>query len=181
MATQNANGVAVTGGAVDGTTVGATTPSTGAFTTLSASGLISPSSTVGVKGTVTNDNANAGSVGEYISASASSFAMINNTNQNVTSISLTAGDWDVDGGVAFYGSAANMTIAGFGSNSVSATFGATGTSAQYAGSAIYTFGTAFPKRRYSLSATTTIYLVGYASFSSGTVSAYAYLQARRIR
>jgi len=35
-----ANAVAITGGAVDSTTVGATTPSTGAFTTLSASGAV---------------------------------------------------------------------------------------------------------------------------------------------
>jgi hypothetical protein len=33
MAAQNANAVAITGGAIDGTTVGATTPSTGQFTT----------------------------------------------------------------------------------------------------------------------------------------------------
>ena len=32
MSTQNATGVAITGGAIDGTTIGATTPSTGAFT-----------------------------------------------------------------------------------------------------------------------------------------------------
>jgi hypothetical protein len=41
MAVQNANSVAITGGAINGTTVGATTPSTGAFTTLSASGVVS--------------------------------------------------------------------------------------------------------------------------------------------
>ena len=38
MATQNASSVAITGGAINGTTVGAATASTGAFTTLSASG-----------------------------------------------------------------------------------------------------------------------------------------------
>jgi hypothetical protein len=37
MSTQNANSVAVTGGAIDGTTVGATTATTGAFTTVTAS------------------------------------------------------------------------------------------------------------------------------------------------
>jgi len=41
MATQNANSVAITGGTINGTTVGATTPSTGAFTTLSASSTVS--------------------------------------------------------------------------------------------------------------------------------------------
>lgn len=38
IATQAASGVAITGGAIDGTTVGATTPASGAFTTLSAVG-----------------------------------------------------------------------------------------------------------------------------------------------
>jgi hypothetical protein len=38
IATQNANSVAITGGTIDGTSVGSTTPSSGAFTTLSASG-----------------------------------------------------------------------------------------------------------------------------------------------
>lgn len=37
MAVQNANGVAITGGAIDGTPVGGTTRAAGAFTTLSAS------------------------------------------------------------------------------------------------------------------------------------------------
>ena len=41
MAYQNANAVAITGGSVDNTTVGATTASTGAFTTLSASSTVS--------------------------------------------------------------------------------------------------------------------------------------------
>jgi hypothetical protein len=41
MAEQNANNVAITGGAINGTTVGATTASTGAFTTLSASSTVS--------------------------------------------------------------------------------------------------------------------------------------------
>jgi hypothetical protein len=41
MAGQDSNAVAITGGSVDGTTVGATTASTGAFTTLSASSAVS--------------------------------------------------------------------------------------------------------------------------------------------
>lgn len=38
IATQNANAVAITGGAIDGTTIGGTTAAAGSFTTLSASG-----------------------------------------------------------------------------------------------------------------------------------------------
>jgi hypothetical protein len=47
MSTQNASSVAITGGAINGTTVGASTASTGAFTTLSAN------STTGLSGTTT--------------------------------------------------------------------------------------------------------------------------------
>jgi hypothetical protein len=38
MSTQNANAVAITGGTINGTTIGATTPSTGKFSTLEATG-----------------------------------------------------------------------------------------------------------------------------------------------
>ena len=48
MASQNASAVAITGGAIDGTTVGATTPSTGTFTTLNATSV----PTLGEKTTV---------------------------------------------------------------------------------------------------------------------------------
>lgn len=41
MATQAASGVAITGGAIDGTALGGTTPAAGAFTTLSATGATS--------------------------------------------------------------------------------------------------------------------------------------------
>jgi len=47
MSTQNANAVAITGGTINGTTIGASTASTGAFTTLSAN------STTGLSGTTT--------------------------------------------------------------------------------------------------------------------------------
>ena len=49
MSTQNANNVAITGGAINGTTVGASSASTGAFTTFTASGTASFTSTGAVK------------------------------------------------------------------------------------------------------------------------------------
>lgn len=45
MSTQNSNTVAITGGSINGTTVGASTPSTGAFTNFSASGTAAFTST----------------------------------------------------------------------------------------------------------------------------------------
>jgi hypothetical protein len=74
MSTQNANGVVITGGSVNGTSIGASTASTGAFTTLSASSLIGyvkgngasvmtasstiPSSDITGLGTMSTQNAN---------------------------------------------------------------------------------------------------------------------------
>src|SRR4029077_4886616 len=49
-------------------------------------------------GTATNDNATAGNVGEYIESvipAGAAIAITSATNTNLTSISLTAGDWDV--------------------------------------------------------------------------------------
>ena len=47
MSTQNANAVAITGGAVNGTTIGATTPSTGAFTYASTNSTTSTTPALG--------------------------------------------------------------------------------------------------------------------------------------
>jgi len=49
-------------------------------------------------GTTTNDNAAAGQVGEYVSSTitgGASVALTPGVATNITSISLTAGDWDV--------------------------------------------------------------------------------------
>jgi hypothetical protein len=55
MASQNANAVAITGGAIDGTTIGGTTPAAATFTTLTSNATTNLSSTVNIRngGTVT--------------------------------------------------------------------------------------------------------------------------------
>lgn len=75
--------------------IGGTAPGTGKFTTLQATNTITPSSTAGIVGTTTNDSAQAGSVGETITATASGVAQTSTVLTNVTSIPLTAGQWDV--------------------------------------------------------------------------------------
>lgn len=57
IATQNANSVAITGGAIDGTPIGATTPSTGKFTTLQTTGDATIGGNLTVSGTTTTVNA----------------------------------------------------------------------------------------------------------------------------
>ena len=79
MSTQNANSVAVTGGAIDGTTIGATTASTGAFTTVSASSVITSTVTTGtapftVASTTQVANLNAATAGTAGSATTATTA-----------------------------------------------------------------------------------------------------------
>lgn len=52
ISTQNANSVTISGGSIDGTAIGAGTPSTGAFTTLGVTGIITMASGQVVKTTV---------------------------------------------------------------------------------------------------------------------------------
>lgn len=177
------NNPTITGGAIDNAVIGSTTKAAGSFTTIVATGTITPSSTNGIVGTATNDNANAGSVGEYVSATqASNVSLTTATTANVTSISLTAGDWDVTGLVNFSPSVGmSVTLAGI--STTSATLGALGTvSRDSATSAIFSVVAApTPVVRISIASTTTVFLVCQALFASGTVDATGVIRARRVR
>jgi hypothetical protein len=169
----------------DGTNV---YPATSAFQTLTVLGLLTASG--GILGTTTNDNAAAGNVGEYISSTVLNPAAVPLTTgiqTNITSISLTAGDWDVWGNVGLV--QPSDTIIGFAyvaTNSVSATLPTppgNGGSTTYtpgstlAGTALIPAGVA----RFSLAVTTTIYLVTEVNFTVDTCSAYGFIGARRVR
>jgi hypothetical protein len=155
---------------------------------LTATGPITPSQTAGIVGTTTNNNANAGSVGEYISAavgSGSAVSLTTATPTNITSISLTAGDWDVWGATAYIVSAAATQLEGA-VNTTSATIPGIATgfgqSNLTVNTAILTNNTlSLAPSRISLSATTTVYLVAQSTFATGTVSAYGFIGARRVR
>jgi hypothetical protein len=108
------------------------------------------------------------------------------TAANITSLSLAAGVWDVEGWavLAGAGGASPTTIRGW----VSATSAAAPTlpnkgginylnSAGFASNATNVLPTG--QKRFTLSETTTIYLSGQAFFVSGTMTAYGYLAARR--
>jgi hypothetical protein len=169
--------------------IGNTAASTGAFTTITASSTITPSSTAGIVGTTTNDNANAGSVGELLSNDTLTTSMTSTVGMNATSISLTAGDWDVTGIVQFNPAGTTTTNQWVvGVSTVSATFGTVlggipnymllnGISAT-AGS-----GQQFvaPVTRVSLASTATVYLVAQAQFAVSTMTASGFIRARRVR
>lgn len=142
-----------------------------------------------ILGTTTNDNAPAGYVGEYVSATvaAGTVALTTATTANIASISLTPGDWDVSGVVVFTTAATtSVTQAIAGIATTSATLGADGTyqretSAAFVPGAIEWMDMAAPVVRLSLAAATTVYLVGQSTFTVSTQTAGGVIRARRVR
>jgi len=143
-------------------------------------------SNASITGTTTNDDAVAGGIGEFVESAilgGSAVSLSTGSTGNVTSISLTAGDWDVQGMVTISWTGATVTGAygGFYTNGTGvandaiAYSGITGTGV--------TGGTtlSITRRRYSLSGTTSVYLNANCQFSAGTASAYGTINARRVR
>lgn len=160
-------------------------------TNLAVSGIGLPSLT----GTSTNDNALSGIVGEFITSNipvGSAVSLTNNIVTNVTSISLTAGDWDIEGSIDFALVGVTATQLVCGASLTSATLptqsggGGLGTDAwvnlplTLAG-VTSTIVSNFPSTRVSINATTTVFLIAQIGFSLGTVTGYGSIRARRIR
>ncbi|AJY12573.1 hypothetical protein K6W16_10305 [Burkholderia dolosa] len=175
----------ITGGSINNTPIGATTASTGRFTTITATGAITPSSTAGIVGTALGDNANAGSVGEFINPAATTGTSItNNVAVNCATAPLSAGDWDVEGVVQFAPAASTVFVnPGVGISTVSAAFGAFDTSMLKIGSNGQGLGDTLvtPTVRVPLSSAATVYLVASAGVSGGTATCNGRIRARRIR
>lgn len=146
---------------------------------------------VDIQGTNTNDSASSGDVGEYIESRLASSGRITSGTSGagfaITSISLSAGDWDIFGVVQWYGDN-NATVTAMNS-ATSATSGAVefdGVSGLYqpvTGATITTIsGQTIPTTRYSLSGTTTVYLNTALTFTgTGNPAAWGRISARRIR
>lgn len=186
MATNNAVNTSLSGQTGTGNFVGATsptlvTPTIGAATATSVT--FSPT-TSGIAGTTTNDNASAGFVGEVLSNSASTVSVSTGVAKTITSLSLTAGDWDVWGNVKFTPAGTttisaiacqvsgtdNTLTGGISLNSLGATFN-TGTN-QFLTCGI---------TRIAEGSTTTVYVVAQASFGVSTMTCDGQIFARRRR
>lgn len=149
----------------------------------------------GIPGTNTNNNATAGNVGEFISATLASGAAIvlgNGAPSNVVSVNLTAGDWDVSSTVDFNNAGATSTDFRSGISLATGTLptqpggAGLGTDALAVIPLILTlitdvFTQSVSPVRLSIAATTQVFLVAQSSFSAGAISAYGTLRARRMR
>jgi len=104
------------------------------------------------------------------------------TGANVTSVSLTAGEWDVDGNVNFGASSATITAMAAAIHTTSATLPTDGSECSSGVRVTTTSITdtiTLPRKRISISSPTTIYLVAKATFSAGTMTGYGTITARR--
>src|SRR3990167_4145569 len=144
---------------------------------------------VPLQGTNTNDNAAAGYVGEIIESEiliAGAISLLNSTPKTLTSIDLTAGDWDVWGNVDYVPAASTIPTAFL--TAIHPVTNSLPTRPNKGASTIFnaTFNTGVPQefpagmRRYSLASTTTIYLIAYAEFTVSTMTMYGYIGARRV-
>jgi hypothetical protein len=157
------------GGVVDTTASGVPQVDTTNFSVLSTG--------VQVKGNNTNTAPPTGFIGEQI-RSAATVSLSSTVAANVTSISLTAGIWDVSGIINFI--ATTGTVATIGISATSATI--TGTQGDQNGNIVAAFGQTtmvIPSFRVTLASTTTYFLVGQATFVSGG-SALGRISATRV-
>lgn len=139
-------------------------------------------------GVVDASNAAAGEIGEYLRAdSTGSVTLSNAVAANIASITLTPGDWDLQGIGVFVTPAS----AG-GSNwalSLSTTANTMATDAAYisnlqpgtASTLAMTVRLSTPTCRFNVSANTTVYLIGVCAFGSGTNTVTGSIRARRVR
>ncbi len=140
-----------------------------------------------IAGDSSGGNALAGYVGEYVEskiASGSAISLTTATPANITSISLTAGDWDVEGNVNYSLTAATVAQNVAAINSTSATVPTDGTqvySGATAAASSAPDSITLPRKRISISATTTVYLVANVTFLGTGIDGYGFISARRVR
>lgn len=145
-----------------------------------------------ITGTTTNDAAAAGIIGEEINAIQSTYTNFTTTAayQNITSIALTAGDWDLSAFFTYSSNSATITAASnaifvISTTTASAAGAAEGLNIGYIPQAALLttskFSDTVTPYRVSLSGTTTYYLNAQATFTVGNPQFVGSIRARRIR
>jgi hypothetical protein len=150
-------------------------------TALVTTGSLTTSTTAGIIGTTTNNDANAGSVGEFITGGFAAFS-VGTGIANVGSISLSPGDWDVVAVASSAGIPVGCTAWKMGISTTSGAYNDFGRdSAWFALDTVNGVGGGtIPTVRISSSSTSTVYLVMNAIAAIGS-QVYASISARRRR
>jgi hypothetical protein len=137
-----------------------------------------------IKGVIDGSNAAAGQIGEYVSNTASSVSVTTGIPLTITTISLTAGDWDIEANLSFGVSSGNPTLSagwigvGTGAAPPNTAMGFTQISVN---SQIN--GMTFPlsRLRANITTTTIVNLVALCNFTVGTAIVSGQVTARRVR
>jgi hypothetical protein len=142
-------------------------------------------------GETTTGSATAGNIGELISATilvGSAVSLTTATATTITSIVLTAGDWDISAQPAVTGGATttfqgirgsiSTTIA---TENVVSPFFVSSSYGSVAVLATFNWSHAISPIRVSLSGSTTYYLIIRADFGTSTASGFGSIRARRVR
>jgi hypothetical protein len=143
-------------------------------------------------GTVSANNACAGCIGEYLSAtlaSGSAVTLTNNTAATITSITLTPGDWDVKGSCGYASTSASTSITRSLCSLSLVNNGLDVTPGRF-------YDLAFPAfsppagaghtiqvapERFSVASSTPVYLIAFSAFTVAGNTAYGKISARRMR
>lgn len=148
------------------------------------------------KGTATNDSAAAGYIGELISASATGVGSLTTaTMKNITSVTLTAGDWDLSANFSVQASGSGSSFTGNTANelAISTTTASTaGTTvgydrlpwvwnATFAPTALFVYSCGISPVRVSITGSTTYYLNASVTFTSNSPFLNGSMSARRVR
>jgi hypothetical protein len=148
--------------------------------------------TSAIPGTGTNDAATAGNIGQEVVAIVSTYTNFTTTAtyQNITSITLTAGDWDISAFFTYSSNSATITAASNAifviSTTTASAAGATeGRNIAYVPQAALLgtslFSETIAPYRVSIASTTTYYLNTQATFTLGNPQYVGGLRARRLR
>ena len=125
--------------------------------------------------------------GNYVTATGTSTSLATGTPANITAstISLTAGEWDISADVNFVATGATTTLAGPFIGSISTTSATPVANQQFqfpvvATTSTYNITGAVPTTRLVLTSTTSVYLVAQATFTAGSVATTGVIRARQI-
>jgi hypothetical protein len=147
---------------------------------------VTPSTTLGIVGTMIADNANAGSVGEYMAQVITSPVqiLVSGSFFAIAQITLTPGDWDVSGFITFN---VGASVVNYIQGTITPTINVNNAASYFVvgapnSSQASTASNSPPLIRFNVNTNTQVFLCATAGFSGvGNMSAVGTIRARRIR
>lgn len=137
-----------------------------------------------LKGTTTNNNAVAGNIGEYISATQVPYTSLPGATGvfgSILTIALTPGDWDVSGLAIFHNNGATITTVAAGVGTSGTVISGDSRMDTLPPTAASDSSVTIPGVRFSIATNTNIQLEIAAMYSAGSPLVAGRLSARRVR